>query len=445
MSLKHVGYQVPRPTHSWAQSGEWEKGQLCPSCESGRLYKFEPATFIRIVGQAPLAAQKHILEQLRCNRCGALFTAPLPEAVSQDGARGQKYAYSARTVMALHKFSAGSPYYRQEGLQSLLGVPVTASTIYDQCALLADDLRPIWLIMIVIAANAVHFHLDDTGHKILDQKTPIEKAKRNGKGTRLRSGVYTSGVIATLDSGEDLVLFKTNIGHAGEWIDEILTHRDPQLSLPLIMCDALSSNRPTVTAHQLSLCNAHSRRGFTDVATNFPQQVQYVVKQYAQIWLNDTEAKRQQLNAQQRLSYHQTHSLPVMESIKTWAEQQRESPQWQEHSGLARAVAYLLKHYTELTAFCRIAGAKLDNNYMEMVLRLIVLNRKNAYFYRTQAGAEVGDIFTSLIATCELNGVNPFDYFNAVQRNRLAVSRHPQQWLPGNYRGTLAKVSTVAA
>ncbi len=119
------------------------KEQLCPESAAGRLYKFKPAPFIRIVGHAPLEAEKHILEQLRCNGCGAIFTAPLPEEVSKDGVRGQKYGYSARAIMVIYKFFAGNPYYRQENLQGLMGTPVRASTVYDQCALLADDLRPI--------------------------------------------------------------------------------------------------------------------------------------------------------------------------------------------------------------------------------------------------------------------------------------------------------------
>jgi len=117
-----------------------EKGQTCPKCEQGRVYKTEPASFIRITGQTPLAAEKHIMEQLRCNLCGQLFTAPLPDDILHDGARQQKYGYSARAMMAISKFFMGNPYYRQESLQTFMGMPVTASTIYDQCALLVGVL-----------------------------------------------------------------------------------------------------------------------------------------------------------------------------------------------------------------------------------------------------------------------------------------------------------------
>ena len=234
-----------------------EKGQLCSKCEKGRLYKFEPASFIRITGQSPLTAEKHVMEQMRCALCGVVLTAQLPEEVLNDGARQQKYGYSARALMTINRFFMGSPYYRQESLQAILGVPVSASTVYDQCALLVEALTPLFEYLIKLASNAYLFHIDDTGNRILDQ-SPIEKPNRNGKGTRQRSGIYTSGLIAIMAEDQHIVLFQTNIGHAGEWIDEVLACRDKTLPSPIIACDALSSNIPQAVTCDLSLCNSHS-------------------------------------------------------------------------------------------------------------------------------------------------------------------------------------------
>ena len=41
-----------------------------------------------------------------------------------------------------------------------------------------------------------------------------------------------------------------------------------------------------------------------------------------------------------------------------------------------------------------------------------ILHRKNSLFYKTRNGARVGDLFMSLIHTCELNAAGPFDYLN---------------------------------
>ena len=60
-------------------------------------------------------------------------------------------------------------------------------------------------------------------------------------------------------------------------------------------------------------------------------------------------------------------------------------------------------------------------------------------FYKTVSGAEVGDIYMSLIHTCRLCDVNPFDYLNALQQPRPGGDRPtPARWLPWNYREQLA-------
>ncbi len=61
---------------------------------------------------------------------------------------------------------------------------------------------------------------------------------------------------------------------------------------------------------------------------------------------------------------------------------------------------------------------------MERVLKLIVRGRKNAQFYKTLAGAHVGDVITTLIATCELNGINCFDYLTVLQQYRRMVEEN---------------------
>ena len=70
------------------------------------------------------------------------------------------------------------------------------------------------------------------------------------------------------------------------------------------------------------------------------------------------------------------------------------------NSGLGKAITYLLRHWKALTAFLQEAGAPLDNNVCERALKRAILHRKNALFYRTLHGSQVGDLFMSLIHTC---------------------------------------------
>ncbi|WP_305973456.1 IS66 family transposase [Rheinheimera baltica] len=186
------------------------KGDACPECFTGKVYKAEPGSLLRITGQSPFIPEQHVLERLRCNSCGAYFTAPLPDEVLQDGTASQKYGHSARSLMAIYKYFAGLPFYRQGSLQKLLGVQLTASTVFDQVERVCDAIYPVYQRLFSLAADAAHYYIDDTTHRILDQ-TEVEKKVRNSDKTQMRSGVYTSGVIATLAEGRDIILFETNM------------------------------------------------------------------------------------------------------------------------------------------------------------------------------------------------------------------------------------------
>ena len=110
--------KTPPPPKIFHPLKDLKKGELCPECQTGKLYKYEPAQLLRITGQTPFTPELHISERLRCNACGQFFTAPLAEDVINDGTSSQKYGYSARSLMALNKYFAGAPFYRQESLQS---------------------------------------------------------------------------------------------------------------------------------------------------------------------------------------------------------------------------------------------------------------------------------------------------------------------------------------
>jgi hypothetical protein len=75
---------------------------------------------------------------------------------------------------------------------------------------------------------------------------------------------------------------------------------------------------------------------------------------------------------------------------------------------------------------------------IEAMLKIIVRDRKNAMFHKTLLGATIGDIITSVIATGSEAGINVFDYFTTLQREKEQVKAHPENYLPWNY---LAKSS----
>ena len=82
---------------------------------------------------------------------------------------------------------------------------------------------------------------------------------------------------------------------------------------------------------------------------------------------------------------------------------------------------------------------------MERALKKAILHRKNSLFYKTRKGAQMGDLFMSLIHTCEHNDGNAFDYLTELLRHTEVLNQNPSEWMPWNYRETLARLTVSAA
>lgn len=131
-----------------------------------------------------------------------------------------------------------------------------------------------------------------------------------------------------------------------------------------------------------------------------------------------------------------------MDDLHRWMKDLMDQKKVESNSGLGQAIRYLLKPWEPLTRFLHVPGAPLDNNICERALKMAILHRKNSMSYKTVRGAEVGDLYLSLIHTCQLNEVNPFDYLMALQRNAAAVEKDPARWRPWNYRDALEALNT---
>src|SRR5207249_1762471 len=135
----------------------------------------------------------------------------------------------------------------------------------------------------------------------------------------------------------------------------------------------------------------------------------------------------------------QIHSGPLMDELKQWFAEQFEHHRVEPNSGLGVAIAYMTNRWDRFTLFLRKAGAPLDNNLCERALKKAILHRKNSLFYKTMNGAEVGDLYMSLIHTCELCGASPFDYLTELQRHAAELALSPAEWMPWNYHATLGR------
>ena len=402
-------------------------GHRCPDCERGNVYRQkEPKALVRIRGQAPLAATVYELERLRCNACGQIFTAQEPEGIGPE-----KYDETTGAAIGQMKYGSGIPFYRLEQLEELMGIPLPASTQWEIVEEAAEIMKPAQEELIRQAAESGILHNDDTSMRVL---------RLEREASDERTGVFTSNILAITADNHKIALYFTGRQHAGENMADVLKQRASK-SPPIQMCDALSRNTPKAAGIEILLanCMAHGRRQFTEIAPNFPGECRHVLEALGEIYYNDATAREQALSAEDRLRLHQAQSGPVMERLHAWLEAQLAEKKTEPNSGLGKAITYLLRHWKGLTAFLRHAGAPLDNNICEQALKRAVLHRKNALFYKTLNGAQVGDLFMSLIHTCRLCGANSFEYLTELQRHACELAANPAQWMPWNYRDTLAR------
>ena len=412
-------------------------GDPCPDAQcSGKVYlQRDPGVLVRIQGQAPLAATVYELEKLRCNLCGDVYTAEAPPEAGE-----KKYDESAASMIALLRYGSGVPWYRLRGLERSLGIPLPMATQCEIVAQTAVLLQPAIGELKRQAAQGEVVHNDDTSMRVLSLDRDADLSPE-------RTGVFTSGLV-WVSQQRRMALYFTGCKHAGENLAEVLKQRSPDLPPPIQMCDALSRNVPKLPEPLQTLlanCNAHGRRNFVKVTPSFPEQCRFVLETLGEVYGNDEQARVRGMSAEERLHFHQEQSGPVMEKLHAWCSVQFEERKVEPNSGLGQAISYLLKHWEKLTLFLRVAGAPIDNNLVERALKKAILHRKNSLFYKTRKGAEMGDLFMSLIHTCELNGVNPFDYLTELQRHAEELKRNPSEWMPWNYRETLARLATLAA
>jgi len=204
-------------------------------------------------------------------------------------------------------------------------------------------------------------------------------------------------------------LYLSELKRAGENLAGVLKHRAAGMEAPIQMCDALSRNVRKLSARVeilLANCLAHGRRQFVDVAADFPDECRYVLEMLGKVYYNDARTRDQSLPAADRLRFHQQHSSPVMQQLHRWMNQQLSEHKTEPNSGLGKAIRYLLRHWKPLTLLLREARAPFDNNMVERALKKAILHRKNLLFYKTLHGAEVGDLYISLIHT-HANSMEP--------------------------------------
>jgi len=152
-------------------------GQRCPKCGVGRIYDWVPRVLVRVTGQAPLAATIYRLERLRCRLCDAVFAAPTPAGVVD----APKYDASCASMLALMHYGSGMPFYRLEGLQASLQVPLPDATQWEIVRDAVPAPEKAYEELLRQAAQGRLLYNDDTPMRVLELMSERRAAEARGE------------------------------------------------------------------------------------------------------------------------------------------------------------------------------------------------------------------------------------------------------------------------
>ncbi len=425
---------LPVIHHSYSH----ENGLICDICKdeygtTSKLYFLRTKSKPVLCGAPPVSGEKHTYDVYRCNTCNELYDS-LPAGIKN----APKYDASCYASIVIHKYQLGVPFYRIASVQTMSGVPLPTSTQWDLVNEFSKEIKPVHIALEKQAADMKDVGYDDTGARVLQTE-----AKDNNS-----NSCHTT-VVKSENDGKSIVLFYTGLRYAGENLAELMKLRTKD-EVILSMSDASSQNFASGFSDDLVVkwiicyCLSHGRRKFHELIEHFPEEVKFILAQIGEIYHHDKICKENNYSAEQRLNYHQIHSKPIMDRLYIWFNNQLLYKQVEANSALGQAITYMLKYWHQLTQFLRVAGAKIDNNYIEQIVKTAILHKKNALFFKTFYGAMVGDMFMSIIQTSVSNKINPFKYLIALKENATQVAATPLLWLPWNYHLQLQQHTAAA-
>lgn len=230
---------------------------------------------------------------------------------------------------------------------------------------------------------------------------------------------------------------KTHRGYLWSFINEdFILYRYSHTRSSLTPSDVLKDSQGTLLADAYSGynrictpkgrtragCWAHVRRKFFEAKESAPEAEVVLAHIRSLYQIEYNAANKELMGSEEHYGLRKTQALPIVEELhKYLLEQQGLHPP---KTPMGKAIGYALNNWKELNQFIENAKLPLDNNASERALRIVALGRKNYLFAgNNEAAANLAGLY-SLVASCELHGVNPEHYLADLL---IRVQTHPQQ------------------
>ena len=169
-------------------------------------------------------------------------------------------------------------------------------------------------------------------------------------------------------------------------------------------------------------CWAHTRREFFEAQAVEPHAAARALEFIGGLYAVEECIRDQKLTAAKKLDYRLMHAKPIVDEFFAWVNQQFEAQGFLPTNPLTKALAYARDRRLGLEVYLTDPDVPIDTNHLERALRAIPMGRKAWLFCWTELGAKHVGIMQSLIVTCRLHDIDPYDYLvDVLQR----VGQHP--------------------
>jgi transposase len=324
------------------------------------------------------------------------------------------------------KYSEHLPLYRQAQVFARHGVPIERSTLADWVGRAAFHLAPIVDRMAELLKRSSKLFMDETTAPVLDPgrgKTKTGYLWALARDDRPFGGADPPGVV-----------FRYAPGRAGLHAEEMLAGFDGVLQVDgFAGYNRLQrADRQGGSPLRLAYCWSHGRREVIKAIPEAGSPIgEEILQRIAAIYAIEKQIRGSSLA--QRRAVRQERAKPLIAELEAFIRVQRErlSPK----SNMGQALAYLANHWEGLCVYLDDGRAEMDNNSVENLIRPLALNRKNSLFAGHDEGAQNWARLASLVATCKLNGVEPFAYMKATLEALAAGHRNADidMLLPWNF------------
>jgi transposase len=354
-----------------------------------------------------LVMTEYVLQTLVSKDGAHIVKAPSPPAVTE----GSHYGPGIYAHVVVSKCDDSLPLYRMEKIFERDGFQVARSVLCNIFHRTAELLSPIADRLVAMSVADTYLHMDETPQPVIDD------------------GACRRGWIWALVSSY-AIAYKFSRTRAGDTPESLLSGTDG-----FLLTDAYAGyNKSTKKGRTPVRCWSHNRRNFYKALPTARAEAREMLDMIVNLYRIEYKAAELDiLGTDAHLYLRQTESKKITDEIFEWLTKQK--PLHAPKSPIGKAISYALKNWDALKVFLDDPKLLLDNNLAENALRIFALGRKNFLFVGHDEAGENLAILQTVVSTCRLHEVNPYDYIKDVL---IRIQTHPasriDELLPMNWK-----------